>query len=144
MKNFLMIFTAFISPLLPLALIITLFIIIDTFVGRWYARQKGEIITSRKTRIGFCRKTLFYFLVLICVYLIDKFIVNEITRNYIWFDWAFTKFFASILIFIEYTSIDEKVKWIKGEGITDKIKKFFRGLKSIIYGASEIKDRLEK
>ena len=144
MKNFLMIFTAFISPLLPLALIITLFIIIDTFVGRWYARQKGEIITSRKTRIGFCRKTLFYFLVLICVYLIDKFIVNEITRNYIWFDWAFTKFFASILIWIEYTSIDEKVKWIKGEGITDKVKKFFSGLKSIIYGVSEVKDKLDK
>ena len=138
MKNFLMIFTAFISPLLPLALIISLFIIIDTFVGRWYARQKGEIITSRKTRIGFCRKTLFYFLVLICVYLIDKFIVNEITRNYIWFDWAFTKFFASILIFIEYTSIDEKIKWIKGKGLTDRIMDFGKSLKKIIGFTKEI------
>ena len=138
MKNFLMIFTAFISPLLPLALIITLFIIIDTFVGRWYARQKGEIITSRKTRIGFCRKTLFYFLVLICVYLIDKFIVNEITRNYIWFDWAFTKFFASILIWIEYTSIDEKIKWIKGKGLTDRIMDFGKSLKKIIGFTKEI------
>ena len=138
MKNFLMIFTAFISPLLPLALIITLFIIIDTFVGRWYARQKGEIITSRKTRIGFCRKTLFYFLVLICVYLIDKFIVNEITRNYIWFDWAFTKFFASILIWIEYTSIDEKIKWIKGKGLTDRIVDFGKSLKKIIGFTKEI------
>lgn len=138
MKNFLMIFTAFISPLLPLALIISLFIIIDTFVGRWYARQKGEIITSRKTRIGFCRKTLFYFLVLICVYLIDKFIVNEITRNYIWFDWAFTKFFASILIWIEYTSIDEKIKWIKGKGLTDRIVDFGKSLKKIIGFTKEI------
>ena len=138
MKNFLMIFTAFISPLLPLALIITLFIVIDTFVGRWYARQKGELITSRKTRIGFCRKTLFYFLVLICVYLIDKFIVNEITRNYIWFDWAFTKFFASILIWIEYTSIDEKIKWIKGKGLTDRIMDFGKSLKKIIGFTKEI------
>ena len=39
MKNFLMIFTAFISPLLPLALIITLFIVIDTFVGRSGVRR---------------------------------------------------------------------------------------------------------
>ena len=138
MKNFLMIFTAFISPLLPLALIITLFIVIDNFVGRWYARQTGEIITSRKTRIGFCRKTLFYFLVLICVYLIDKFIVNEITRNYIWFDWAFTKFFASILIWIEYTSIDEKIKWIKGKGLTDRIVDFGKSLKKIIGFTKEI------
>jgi phage-related holin len=138
MKNFLMIFTAFISPLLPLALIITLFMIIDTFVGRWYARQNNELITSRKTRIGFCRKSLIYFLVLICVYLIDKFIVNEIAKNYIWFDWAFTKFFASILIWIEYTSIDEKIKWIKGKGLTDRIVDFGKSLKKIIGFTKEI------
>jgi phage-related holin len=138
MKNFLMVFTAFISPLLPLALIITLFMIIDTFVGRWYARQNNELITSRKTRIGFCRKSLIYFLVLICVYLIDKFIVNEIAKNYIWFDWAFTKFFASILIWIEYTSIDEKIKWIKGKGLTDRIVDFGKSLKKIIGFTKEI------
>ena len=138
MKNFLMIFTAFISPLLPLTLIITLFMVIDTFVGRWYARQKGETITSRKTRIGFCRKAVMYFTVLICAYLIDWAIVNEITRNYIWFDWAFTKFFASILIWIEYTSIDEKIKWIKGKGLTDRIVEFGKSLKKIIGFTKEI------
>jgi phage-related holin len=138
MKNFLMIFTAFISPLLPLALIITLFIVIDTFVGRWYARQKGETITSRKTRIGFTRKIITYFIVLICSYLIDRFIINEIMRNYIWFDWAFTKFFTSVLIWIEYTSIDEKIKWIKGKGLTDRIVEFGKSLKKIIGFTKEI------
>ena len=72
------------------------------------------------------------------MYLIDKFIVNEITRNYIWFDWAFTKFFASILIFIEYTSIDEKIKWIKGKGLTDRIMDFGKSLKKIIGFTKEI------
>ena len=133
-----MMFTAFISPLLPLALIISLFIVIDTFVGRWYAGQKGELITSRKTRIGFCRKAVMYFTVLICAYLIDWAIVNEITRNYIWFDFAFTKFFASILIFIEYSSVDEKIKWIKGKGLTDRIVEFGKSLKKIIGFTKEI------
>ena len=133
-----MMFTAFISPLLPLALIISLFIVIDTFVGRWYAKQKGELITSRKTRIGFCRKAVMYFTVLICAYLIDWAIVNEITRNYIWFDFAFTKFFASILIFIEYSSVDEKIKWIKGKGLTDRIVEFGKSLKKIIGFTREI------
>ena len=133
-----MMFTAFISPLLPLALIISLFIVIDTFVGRWYAKQKGELITSRKTRIGFCRKAVMYFTVLICAYLIDWAIVNEITRNYIWFDFAFTKFFASILIFIEYSSVDEKIKWIKGKGLTDRIVEFGKSLKKIIGFTKEI------
>lgn len=138
MKNLLLTFLAFVSPLFPLAMVITLFVILDTFVGRWYAKQKKQLITSRKTRIGFCRKILVYFTVLISVYLIDKFIINEILRNYIWFDWAFTKFFASVLIWIEYTSIDEKIKWVKGKGLTDKIMDFGKSLKKIIGFTKEI------
>jgi hypothetical protein len=58
--------------------------------------------------------------------------INEITRNYIWFDFAFTKFVATLLIWIEYTSVDEKIKWVKGKGITDRIIEFGRALKSLI------------
>ena len=132
MKQFLLAFLAFISPVLPLALLITFASIIDTFVGRWYAKKKGELVTSRITRLGLMRKLIIYFTALIFCFLVDKFMINEIARNYIWFDWAFTKFIASLLIWIEYTSIDEKIKWIKGEGITDKIVKFGRSLKSLI------------
>jgi hypothetical protein len=132
MKQFLLTFMAFISPLFPLALLVTFAAIIDTFVGRWYAKQKGEVVTSRKTRIGFMRKLIIYFTALLFCFLVDRFMINEIARNYIWFDWAFTKFIASLLIWIEYTSIDEKIKWIKGEGITDKIVKFGKSLKALI------------
>lgn len=127
-----MAFMVFIAPLLPLALLVTFASIIDTFVGRWYAGQKGEVVTSRKTRLGLMRKLIIYFTALLFCFLVDKFMINEIARNYIWFDWAFTKFIASLLMWIEYTSIDEKIKWIKGEGITDKIVKFGRSLKSLI------------
>ena len=132
MKQFLLTFMAFISPLFPLAILVTFAAIIDTFVGRWYAKQKGEVVTSRKTRIGFMRKLIIYFTALLFCFLVDRFMINEIARNYIWFDWAFTKFIASLLIWIEYTSIDEKIKWIKGEGITDKIVKFGKSLKALI------------
>ena len=132
MKNFLLAFLTFISPIAPLALIITLFVILDTLVGRWYASKIEEKITSRKTRIGFTRKIIMYFTVLICAYLIDRFIVNEIMRNYIWFDWAFTKFFASVLIWIEYTSIDEKIKWVNGKGLTDRVVSFGKSLKKMV------------
>jgi len=132
MKHYLMLFFAFVSPLLPLALLVSLFSVIDTFVGRWYARQIGEEITSRKTRKGITNKLSIYFLILITTYLIDWTIVNEITKNYIWFDWAFTKFFASLLIWIEYTSIDEKIKWVKGKGLTDRVIEFGKSLKRIV------------
>jgi len=132
MNKVIAVFLAFMSPLAPLALIISLFSIVDTFVGRWYAKQKGEIITSRKTRIGLCKKLLVYFTVLLLAYLVDRFIINEIMRNYIWFDWAFTKFFSTVLIWIEYTSIDEKIKWIKGKGLTDRVVDFAKQLKKMV------------
>jgi len=56
MKNFLMVFMAFVSPLLPLALLVSLSSVLDTFVGRWYAKHIGEEITSRKTRKGLTNK----------------------------------------------------------------------------------------
>jgi len=139
MKNFLATFLVFIAPLFPLALIVTFAALIDTFVGRWYAKQKGEIVTSRKTRLGLMRKLIIYFTALLFCFLVDKFMINEITRNYIWFDWAFTKFIASLLIWIEYTSVDEKIKWIKGKGITDRIIEFGKSLKALIKFKDEVK-----
>jgi len=127
-----MVFMAFISPLLPLALLVTFASVIDTFVGRWYATQKNEVVTSRKTRVGLMRKLIIYFTALLFCYMVDNFMINEITRNYIWFDWAFTKFIASLLIWIEYTSIDEKIKWVKGKGITDRIIEFGKSLKRLV------------
>ena len=139
MRNFLAMFVVFISPLFSLALLVTFAAVIDTFVGRWYAKQKGEIVTSRKTRLGLMRKLIIYFTALIFCFLVDKFMINEITRNYIWFDWAFTKFIASLLIWIEYTSVDEKIKWIKGKGITDRIIEFGKSLKALIKFKDEVK-----
>ena len=132
MKQYLLIFLAFISPLLPLALLVTFASVIDTFVGRWYARQTNEVVTSRKTRLGLMRKLIIYFTALVFSFLVDRFMINEIMRNYIWFDFAFTKFVATLLIWIEYTSVDEKIKWVKGKGITDRIIEFGKALKSLI------------
>jgi hypothetical protein len=139
MKQFLLVFLAFISPLLPLALLVTFASVIDTFVGRWYARKKKEEVTSRLTRLGLMRKLIIYFTALVFSFLVDKFMINEIARNYIWFDWAFTKFVASLLIWIEYTSVDEKIKWIKGKGITDRIIEFGRSIKSLVKFKDEVK-----
>lgn len=133
-----MVFLAFVSPIAPLALLVSMFSIIDTFVGRWYAKKIGETVTSRKTRLGLTRKLLIYFVVVIMAYLVDRFIINEIMRNYIWFDWAFTKFFASVLIWVEYTSIDEKIKWIKGKGLTDRVVEFAKSLKKMVGFGKEI------
>ena len=144
LSNFWVGFLMFMSPLFPLMLIITISTIFDTFVGRWYAKKKGEVITSGKTRRGLCVKLLVYLSVIFFSFLIDKFMINDITRNYVWFDFAFTRFWTAFFVWIEYTSIDEKVKWVYGEGITDKIMKFLRGFKTLFKNSMDMKDRLDK
>ena len=119
-------------------LLVSIMTLIDTWVGRWYAKRNSEIITSRKTRLGLTRKLIIYFLVVFVSYLIDYTIINEITKNYIWFDWAFTKFFTLVLLWIEYTSIDEKVKWVYGRGLTDRVVDFAKSLKKIVGFTKEI------
>jgi hypothetical protein len=119
-------------------LLVSIMTLIDTWVGRWYAKRNGEIITSRKTRLGLTKKLIIYFLVVFVSYLIDYTIINEIAKNYIWFDWAFTKFFTLVLLWIEYTSIDEKVKWVYGRGLTDRVVDFAKSLKKIVGFTKEI------
>lgn len=144
LSNFWVGFLLFMSPLFPLMLIITISVIFDTFVGRWYAKQKGELITSGKTRKGLCSKLLVYLSVIFFAFLIDKFMINDIARNYIWFDWGFTRIWTAFFVWIEYTSVDEKLKWIKGKGITDRIVEFFSGFKRIFTSSMDMKDRLDK
>jgi hypothetical protein len=143
LNNFWIVFLAFIAPLQPLMLIITLMVIFDTFVGRWYAKKKGELITSKITRKGITMKLMIYLSVIILVYLIDRNIVNEITKKYIWFDYLFTKFWTGLFVWIEYTSIDEKIRWIKGEGISEKIKRFIKSIKDTVFSFSEVKKQLK-
>ena len=144
LSNFWVGFLMFMSPLFPLMLIITISTIFDTFVGRWYAKKKGDVITSGKTRRGLCVKLLVYLSVIFFSFLIDKFMINDITRNYVWFDFAFTRFWTAFFVWIEYTSIDEKIKWVYGEGITDRVMKFLRGFKTLFNNSMDMKDRLDK
>ena len=143
LNNFWIVFLAFIAPLQPLMLIITIMVIFDTFVGRWYAKKKGELITSKITRKGITMKLMIYLSVIILVYLIDRTIINEITKKYIWFDYLFTKFWTGLFVWIEYTSIDEKIRWVKGEGISEKIKRFIKSIKDMVFSFSEVKKELK-
>jgi len=144
LSKFWMGFLMFMTPLFPLMIIITISTIFDTFVGRWYAKKKGDLVTSGKTRKGLCSKLLIYLSVIFFSFLIDQYMINDITRNYVWFDFAFTRFWTAFFVWIEYTSIDEKVKWVYGEGITDKITKFLKSIKSMFIKTKDISDIFEE
>jgi hypothetical protein len=114
--------------------------VIDTFVGRWYARTQKILVTSKKTRTGFVSKMIYYTGGLVFVYLLDRWILNDMVRLYTSKDYLSTAFTALFLIWIEYSSIDEKVKWVKGKGITDRIFEFIRKAKKAVGIIKDFKD----
>lgn len=140
--SYLLSLVAFFTPLAGMVLLITFAVLIDTYVGRSYAKWSGKVVTSGKTRVGFIRKMITYSVAILFSFLLDHFILNDFIKMVIDKDYLFTIISTLFLINIEYTSIDEKVKWRTGKSITDRIGDFVRRLKDIIVKAKDIKAEL--
>lgn len=141
MKNIMSYFGVFIAPVIPMLVLVFLISVIDTFTGRRAAKKNKEEITSRKLRLGIVSKLITYFSVILLAYFTDYFIINEITVKYVWFDYLFTRFWAGILIYIEYVSIDENIKVLRGYSLTEKAIQFTEGVKKVIRELMVIKQQ---
>lgn len=131
---------SFFMPLAPLLILVFFAVIADTFVGRWYAKQHGVQVTSKKTREGFVSKMVSYGGGLTFIFLLDSWVLNDVVMMYFPKDHLSTLLTALFLIWIEYSSIDEKVKWVKGKGITDRIFEFIRKAKKAVGIIKDFKD----
>jgi hypothetical protein len=133
-------FVAFITPLLPLTLLVGLFIIFDTYMGRKAAAKDAitkninprEAVTSKKTREGLTKKFLIYNLVLLTIYLADLYILGDPLQEYSIFPFTITRIGVIVLCWIEYDSIDEKYYNIKGITLTEIIKDKINKLKKLL------------
>ena len=131
---------AFVSPISPLMIVVGILIMADTFVGRWRAKKtailKGEnyreVVTSRKTRLGFVSKTIGYNFVIITTFLLDDYMINEVVVKHIPFEFLATKICGLFLLKIEWDSINESVRMVRGWDYNDKIHDFFKWLKKCI------------
>ena len=122
----------FFMPLAPLLVLVFFAVVADTFVGRWYAKREGKPVTSKKTREGFTIKMITYGGGLVFIYLLDVWVLNKFVLYYFQQEYLSTLFTALFLIWIEYTSVDEKVKWATGNGITDRVFDFVSKIKKTI------------
>jgi len=127
--SYLSVVISFFIPLAPLLVLVFFAVVADTFVGRWYAKRKGEEVTSKKTREGFTAKMVSYCGGLTFVFLLDSWVLNDIVIMYFPKEHLSTLLTALFLIWIEYSSIDEKIKWATGKGITDRIFDFVKKVK---------------
>ena len=130
--SYLSVVISFFIPLAPLLVLVFFAVVADTFVGRWYAKRTGEEVTSKKTREGFVSKMVSYGGGLTFIFLLDSWVLNDVVMMYFPKDHLSTLLTALFLIWIEYSSIDEKVKWVKGKGITDRIFDFIRKAKKAV------------
>lgn len=109
---------AFISPLLPLAVLVSTLIATDFIFGIYRAYKLGELINSRK--MGHTISKMFlYNMAVLTVFMLEKIIVGT--------DMQFTKIAVGVIAMVEVKSIDESFKILYGfsiyESIIGKIKR---------------------
>ena len=133
------IFTAtclFFTPITGLMLAVGAAIALDTFFGIYRSvKVKGwQFVTSRRLS-EIVSKMLLYQMCIICLYVIDFFILSEFFQK--WFSISFfaTKICAILLIFIEGVSIKENFEKATGLDVWALIKK-------ALGRANEIKDSI--
>jgi len=66
------------------------------------------------------------------IFLLDRWVLNDFVMMYFPKEYLSTLFTALFIIWIEYSSIDEKVRWQTGKGITERIFEFVRSVKKAV------------
>ena len=130
--SYISVIITFFTPLVPLLLLVFFAVVADTFVGRWYAKKQGKKVLSKITRKGFVNKMFTYGGGLTFIFMLDSWVLNDFVMMYFPKEYASTLFTALFIIWVEYTSVDEKIKWQTGRGITDRIFEFIKGIKKTI------------
>ena len=141
MKNIWSAIGLFLSPVIPMIGVCFFIVMVDTITGRKAARKRNEVVNSRRTRLGLVSKLLTYFSIILMAYFTDYFILNEITTRYVWFDYLFTRSWTGILIWIEWTSINENIKVLRGISLNEKATIFIKGVKKVISDLMTIKQQ---
>ena len=97
---------AFFAPAIWVAVLVFIFVIVDTYLGRKAAKFRGEKITSNRFSDVFA-KVIGY-----AVFLVVGLLINTITG------WAYGVWLCAVIpIYTEITSIDENQKALGKKGI---------------------------
>jgi len=127
---------SFLTPIIPLMLLVAAFILFDTLAGRWKAKKTEGIISKKTSQI--ISKMLLYQCTVITLYCIDYLILSQFVATFTDIQFAATKVGCLILIWVELESIDEKYQQVKGKSFWDTIKRFFRRVKEVKNQAQEV------
>jgi hypothetical protein len=124
------ILAALFAPIQGIMITVGLAILADTAVGIWKALKLKERISSRK--LGqVISKMLIYQATIVLFFLIDKFILGDITSKFFAVEYLLTKAIALTLASVEVFSIDENIKQVRGSGLMEAFKRLIKKSKEI-------------
>ena len=126
---------ALILPIAPLLFVMVGAIFADTGFGIWSAYKRKQKITSRAAS-AVVSKILLYCGSVFFLFLIDSYMLNEITKLFVPIELLLTKFTALIFSFIEVLSIRENIKLATGVD-------YFEKAKNIVRRGKSFKDEIE-
>lgn len=144
----------YLAPIHVMMLLIGVGIIADTIAGRWAAKKialrEGKdvrlAVTSRKTRNGLVSKLLAYQAVIISLFILDKYMLNDLVLYFLPtfpIEFAITKIIGVILLLVEADSIDEKYYVVTGKRVRDIVMEKIKKIKNTIIGIKTFKKEIE-
>ncbi len=128
--NLFLIIAAFLMPIKPLIILVGVCILLDTIMGIWRAKRKGDKITSRKLS-HIISKMVLYEICIVLFFCIEHFILSDFIGKLTEIPFVVTKLVAATLIFIEIVSMNESYQYIFGYSLWDKFKLMIKRSKSI-------------
>ena len=127
----------FFAPIQGLLIAVAFGIMLDTFTGIFKSIKLNGLQSIRsRTLSNVISKMLLYQVSIISLYIIDKFLLNELVNLHFSTKFLFTKLVAIVLVFIELVSIKENIE----EALNIDIWKL---LKNLIRRAKEVKTYID-
>ena len=130
--------SAFFLPITGILFLIGFSILVDTITGIWKAKKLKIKITSRGLS-AIVSKLFLYEMAVILIYLIDKFILNDILLQFFSVPLMLTKILSLVLCSIEVISIKENIKAVKGIDLWQAMKLLFARARDIKQDIDTIK-----
>lgn len=129
-------FFIFLTPAIPLVLLVGIFIIADTIMGLYKSWKLNEPIVSRKLA-RLITKFIAYTGSILLIYGLDVLILSDFING----DLLITKIGAAVLCFIEGFSMDEKLRLLnENRGVVYYVKSLLKTFKRFKEKVGEVID----
>ena len=122
---------AFFAPIYFMVFLVGLSTLIDTGFGIWKSKSLGEKVSSKICRKGLVPKLKSYAGIVLLLFVVDYYIVNEFTQLFIDIQFVSTKLVSLALIVIEVKSMDESFEKVKGYSFIGKLYDNLRNIKKV-------------